>query len=123
MGWPQHNQAVDGTGGGTEPHGRTDMRIAVVPGAAADTNIAITGIQTRDLIINVQDIDLTVSGGAGDPVDDPVDVDVAQVDRTATTTITSAGNIQCSVSTAGALLFILWADRSATESHVTGAGP
>jgi hypothetical protein len=123
MGWPQHNETQDGTGGQAEPHGRTDIRIAVVPGAAADTNIAITGIQTRDVIINVQDIDLTVAGGAADPVDDPVVVNVAQVDRTSTTTITSAGNIQCSVDTTGGLLFVLWADRSATESHVAGSGP
>lgn len=76
---------------------RICIKEAVVAGAAADTNIAITGIKTTDQLISV------VEFASGVPTS-----------RLATTEITSAGNIQCSVATTGDVLVVLWHDR--TES-------
>lgn len=63
--------------------------VAVVAGAAADTNIAVSGIATDDVITEA------IEFAAGVPTD-----------RTATTSITSAGNIQCSVDTTGDTLVV-----------------
>lgn len=65
-----------------------DLTTVVVAGAAANTNIAVAGISTRDQLVSV--IELPGVGEAAGQV---------PVDRTAQTTITSAGNIQVSVAT------------------------
>lgn len=62
---------------------------AVVAGAAADTDIPVTGITTEDTLQSV------IEFASGVPTD-----------RTATTSITSDGNIQCSVDTASDVLVV-----------------
>lgn len=67
---------------------------ALVAGAAANTNIPIAGISTRDQLISV--IEVPASAAA--------------VDRTAATSITSAGNIQVTAATTGNQLLVLYWD-------------
>lgn len=64
-----------------------NQKIAIVTGVAANTNMAISGITTADTIISAIQYAGTVAA--------------APVDRTATTSITSAGNIQCTAATNG----------------------
>lgn len=66
---------------------------AQVAGAAADTNIAIAGIKTTDELTAV--IELATS------TNDPTD-------QTATTSITSDGNIQCTNATTNDVLLVFW---------------
>lgn len=74
------------------------IKEAIVSGAGADTNIAVTGIATEDQLIAVWEKDGSTH---------------ALTSRTSTTSITSAGNIQCTVATTGDTLMVLWLDRSA----------
>ena len=80
----------------TQSKPRFAIKSAVVAGAGADTDIAIAGILTTDTIVAVLEL---VGGG--------VDVTDAN-DRTSTTSITSDGNIQCSVATTGDKLWVLY---------------
>jgi len=64
-----------------------------VDGAAADTNMAISGILTTDTIVAATEVTITTA---------------ALVDRTGTTSITSAGNIQCSVDTTSDHLLVVY---------------
>lgn len=66
---------------------------AVVTGAAADTNIAIAGIKMTDELLSVIEHDATSA---------------LPTDRLSTTTITSDGNIQCTVDTATDTLVVQW---------------
>jgi len=75
------------------------LQPVVVSGAGADTNIAITGIVTDDRLVCVLELDGT-------------DYNIV-ADRTSTSSITSDGNIQCTASTSGNKLFVLWNDTSA----------
>tara|TARA_Y100000004_G_scaffold78964_1_gene88827 strand:+ start:153 stop:806 length:654 start_codon:yes stop_codon:yes gene_type:complete len=68
-----------------------DIQIVLVDGAAADTNIAITGIQTHD------DIVFCFESATSTAV---------FTDRTSTTSITSDGNIQCTVDTSSDKLLV-----------------
>jgi len=68
-----------------------DIQIVLVDGASADTNIAITGIQTHD------DIVFCFESAASTAV---------FTDRTSTTSITSDGNIQCTVDTSSDKLLV-----------------
>ena len=70
------------------------LKQVVVAGAGANTNIAIAGIAVADKLVGV--------------VEHPDNG--AVVDRTSTTTITTAGNIQCSVSTTGNKLVVTYFD-------------
>jgi len=72
------------------------IKFAKVAGASADTNIAISGIATEDVLISV------IEFASGVPTD-----------RTSTTSITSAGNIQCTVDTSSDHLIVHYLDRSA----------
>jgi len=74
------------------------IKVAVVTGATAATNIAVTGIATEDTLISVIEHNATSA---------------LPTDRTATTSITSAGNIQCSATTSADSLVVLWLDNSA----------
>jgi hypothetical protein len=65
--------------------------VDLVAGAAANTNIAVAGIKRRDLLLSV------IENAAG-----------TLTDRTATTSITSDGNIQCTVDTTGDQLLVYW---------------
>jgi hypothetical protein len=69
-----------------------EVKSAVVAGAAANTNIPVAGIKTRDQLI------LVTEHAAG----------AVPVDRTADTSITSAGNIQSTDITTGNTLVVLW---------------
>lgn len=73
-------------------------KFAIVNGAGAATNIAVSGIATEDTLIFVHEC--AASSGA-------------PTDRTAQCTITSAGNIQCSQATTSDKLAILYHDASA----------
>lgn len=66
---------------------------ALVDGAAADTNIAVTGIKMTDELYMV----IEFATSTNDPTE-----------RTATCSITSAGNIQCTVDTSSDKLQVLW---------------
>ncbi len=67
---------------------------ALVDGAGASTNIAVTGITTADELQLV----LEVATSTNDPTD-----------RTATSSITSNGNIQCTDATTSDKLLVIWA--------------
>ena len=85
------------TPSGAEFAGGVELKKTLVTGAAADTNIAIAGIRRRDMLLSV--------------IEHPASA--ALVDRTATTSITSDGNIQCTASTAGNQLVVWWWKRKA----------
>ena len=70
--------------------------LSVVAGAGANTNMAITGIKTTDLLMSVIEIAQTTG---------------VPTDRTAACAITSNGNIQCTTSTANDVLLVHWWDR------------
>ena len=76
---------------------KSAFRIGSLPvdGAAATTNIAVTGILAIDTLISVIEVTVTTA---------------ALVDRTAEASITSDGNIQLSTTdTTGDCLLVLWA--------------
>jgi hypothetical protein len=73
------------------------VRAEVGAGALADTDITISGIATTDNIICAVEINAT-SG--------------AWTDRTATTSITAADTVQCTASTNGNSLFVMYMDLS-----------
>ena len=64
-------------------------------GALADTDITIANISTSDVLIAAIEIDATTG---------------AWIDRTATTTITAANTVQCSDSTNGNSLYVMYMD-------------
>lgn len=77
-----------------------NLRVSVLAGASADTNIAVSGIATEDTIIAALEFATAAS--------------IATLtDRTATTNITSAGNVQCTVDTSNDAILLLWVDASA----------
>lgn len=69
------------------------IKSALVTGAAADTNITVTGIKKGDHLIIVLESAATSA---------------LLTDRTATTTITAADTIQCSVDTSTDKLVVFW---------------
>lgn len=85
-------------GGLTKAYSALCIKSAAVAGASANTNMAITGIATEDKLISVIEIATTT----GIPTD-----------RTSTSSITSAGNIQCTADTSSDKLIVLWLDVSA----------
>lgn len=75
------------------------LKCKSVAGAAAVTNIAVSGIATADVLVAVLQAD--ISGG------NVVDI----IDRTSEASITSAGNIQLSTTaTTGDKLIVLYFD-------------
>lgn len=83
--------AIDGVGG--------RQRVAVVSGAAANTNIAVSGLGVNDRIQTV--LEFVVSAGNF----------TALNDRTSVVSAISAGNFQLSVATSGSTLLVVWLDR------------
>jgi hypothetical protein len=77
------------------------IRAEIAAGGSADTNMAIAGIATSDLLICVASIHSTTG---------------AWTDRTANSSITSAGNVQCDESTTGEYIFVVWMDLSGPRS-------
>jgi hypothetical protein len=76
------------------------IKVNVLAGTTASTNIAVTGISTEDTIIACLEF-ATAAAIA------------TLTDRTSTTSITSAGNIQCTVDTTSDALLLIWLDASA----------
>lgn len=85
-------------GGMTDWVDRLRIRVAVVAGAAANTDIPVTGITTKDVIIGC--IEFVTAASI-----------TTMADRTSITNITSDGNIQTTSSTASNSLFVIWLDR------------
>ena len=81
----------------TNAVGSLSLQTAVVAGAGANANIAVTGIAVEDTLIAVQESAVTTA--------DPTD-------RTAASSITSAGNIQCTAATTSDTLIVLFHDAS-----------
>lgn len=71
-------------------------KIEILAGTTADTDIAVTGIAVGDALGSV------IEFASGVPTD-----------RTATTSVTSAGNIQCSDITTGNVLLVEWYNKNA----------
>ena len=76
------------------------IKVNVLAGAAANTNIAVPGITTDDTIIACLDFATAAAIST-------------LTDRSATTTIYSNGNIRCSDTTTGNALLLIWHDASA----------
>jgi len=77
------------------------LKITRVAGAAADTNIAVTGIATTDTLLSVLVIDTAAAAGSG------------ITDLTSETAITSAGNIQHdTTSSSGKDVLVFWYDKA-----------
>lgn len=78
------------------------LKITVVAGAAADTNIAISGIKTEDTLLAVLEIQ-PPTAASGDTI---------KGDRTSEASITSDGNIQLTTTdTTGNQLLVVWWDK------------
>ena len=77
-----------------------NLRISLVDGAAADTNMAIAGIATDDEIIHSEHISTKADNAT-------------VVDNTATMNITSAGNVQSTADVSNDLIRVYWIDVSA----------
>jgi hypothetical protein len=76
-------------------------KTAIVTGVAANTNMAIAGLSMDDTILSAIQVAGTVAA--------------APIDRTAATSITSAGNIQCTAATngtTGAVLVVTYVTRA-----------
>lgn len=73
---------------------------AVVNGAGANTNIAVSGITTSDTLAFVAEFTIATGNLTGIN------------DRTSTSSITSAGNIQCTQSTSGSRLIVVWYNKA-----------
>jgi hypothetical protein len=87
--------------------GANGVQVAVVAGAAATTNIPITGIKTTDKLVAVVQLDVAVDTGTSATGNKVQDV------ATVAATITSTGNIQLtSVNATGDKLLVVWVKRS-----------
>ncbi len=76
------------------------VKVNVVAGAAADTNIAIAGIKTGDKLVSVLQVEPD-NGATGTML----------TDRTGEASITSDGNIQLTTTnTTGKQLLVIWLD-------------
>lgn len=81
------------------------LKFTVVNGAAANTNIAVSGIATSDKIVGVAKLDFTLTEGT------PNTRTWEASDLTSEASITSAGNIQLSTTnTTGEVLLVFWLD-------------
>lgn len=77
-----------------------NLKLSIVDGAAAATNIAITGIATEDLLVAV--IESTTKASIA-----------SRADRLSDASITSAGNIQLATTNSTSnQLEVWWVDRS-----------
>ena len=81
----------------------SDLRQSVVGGAAADTDIAVSGILTTHTLLGVVKLDFTLTDGT--PNTRTWDAD----DLLSEASVTSDGNIQLSTTdTTGAVLIVTW---------------
>jgi len=81
----------------TKAKSHIGLQFSLVNGAGASTNIAITNIATEDTLLLVLEFAQT----SNDPTD-----------RTSASSITSAGNIQCTTATDNDKLLVVWNDNS-----------
>lgn len=65
-----------------------ELKVASVAGAAANTDIPLTGIKKKDLLVAV--------------------LDTSFADQTANASINSDGNVRVSVSTSATQLLVIW---------------
>ena len=70
-----------------------DLRVALLAGAGANTNMAVAGIKRSDVILSA--IELPASAAA--------------TDRTSVVSITSDGNVQSTAALTGNQLLLIWA--------------
>lgn len=70
-----------------------ELKFTVASGAGANTDIAISGIKRNSLLVSVIEVPASTT---------------TLVDRTATTSVTSDGNIQCTSSTSGNQVLVVW---------------
>ena len=81
------------------------FKFTVVNGAAANTNIAVSGINTQDKLMAVVKLDFTLTEGA------PNTRTWEASDLTSEASITSNGNIQLSTTnTTAEILLVFWID-------------
>ena len=81
------------------------LKFTVVDGAAANTNIGVSGIATSDKVVSVVKLDFTLTEGT------PNTRTWEASDLTSEASITSAGNIQLSTTnTTGEVLLVFWLD-------------
>ena len=85
--------------GMTKSKSAFNLKVSIVDGTTATTNIAITGIATTDELIFVGHYSTKASIAT-------------LVDDTANCSITSAGNIQSATNTSSDLLEVWWIDTS-----------
>ena len=71
------------------------LKYELVSGTTASTNIAVAGITTDDVLIHVKEEATSTA---------------IKTDRTANSSVTSAGNIQCTDDTSSDQLHVLWLD-------------
>ncbi len=84
------------------------FQFTVVNGTTANTNIAVSGINTQDRIVSVVKLDFTLSEGT------PNTRTWEASDLTSEASITSNGNIQLSTTdTTGEILLVFWIDITA----------
>ncbi len=81
------------------PYNSSDLQINLVDGAAADTNMAISGIKMTDRIIHVDHISTKAAIAT-------------MADLTSTVSITSDGNIQSTTDTSSDQLKVYWDKRN-----------
>jgi len=77
----------------TKPYKNCRLGSAMVAGAAANTDIAIAGINVADELLAVWELATSTA---------------LPTDRTATSAILTAGNIQCTDATDSDVLLVLW---------------
>ena len=83
-----------------------DFKTTVVSGAAADTDIAVSGIETGDLLLGVVKLDFSLADGT------PNARTWEAADMLSEVSITSDGNIQLTTTdTSGAALLVTWLSR------------
>ena len=83
-----------------------DFNTTVVSGAATDTDIAVSGIETGDALVGVLKLDFTLTEGT--PNTKTWDAE----DMLSEASITSDGNIQLSATdSTGSVLVVIWLDR------------
>lgn len=75
------------------------LKISLVVGAAADTNISISAIRTIDTLVAVIEFSASFN----------------PVNQSAATSITSNGNIQCTNNSTGNRLLVFWFDKDPND--------
>ncbi|WP_347246313.1 hypothetical protein [Thermogutta sp.] len=76
------------------------LRVTHAAGAAANTNIPISGITTSDVLVSVLEIQPPTATSGG----------TIKADQTANATINSNGNIRISQDTSGNQVLVIWWD-------------